>query len=107
MLSPASAIIKQFTEHFNTGDNDFFFVFLDTKDFNFVIHLQLSTLYTACSNSATSGNREYILDRHKERLVRITNRFRNVLVNSIHKFHDLVAPFTLPDLQELSEQNRG
>ena len=85
-------LIQQFVEHFDTGYNGLSGLFTNTNDFNFLVQVQCTTLYTAGSNSTTTGDGEYVLDRHKERLVGITLRIGDVLVNSVHKLHDLVAP---------------
>ena len=52
-----------------------------------------TTLNTACSNRTTACNSKYVFYRHKERLICITLRIRNIIVNSCHQFNNLVAPF--------------
>ena len=51
-----------------------------------------TTLYSTCCNSTTTCDCEYVLNWHQERFVSVTNRIRNILINSVHEFHDLVAP---------------
>src|SRR5699024_9812712 len=86
------SLVKQLTEHLDTSYNSLTSLFLDTNDLNFLVQMQNTTLYTACSNSTTSGNGEYVLNRHQERLIGCTLRVRNPAVNSVHQLHDLVAP---------------
>ena len=57
-------------------------------DLNFLAHLQLATLDTAGSNRTTAGDGEYVLNRHQERLVSLTVRSRDIVVNSIHQLVD-------------------
>ena len=85
--------VKNLTEHFNTGNNRFL-ILTKTKYLNFITNLNLSGFDTACSNSTTTGNREDILNRHKERFVNFTLGFLNPVVNSIHKFHNLILPLS-------------
>ena len=84
--------VKHLTEHFDTGYNRLLLLFLDTNDFNFVVQVKNTTLYSTGCNSTTTGNGEYVFYRHKERLISITLRIRNIGVYSVHKFHNLVAP---------------
>ena len=72
--------------------------------------MQNTTLYTAGSNGTTTGNGEYVLYRHQERLVRITLRIRNPGIYSIHQLKDLVAPLAgriFQSLQSGTLNNRG
>ena len=78
------SLIQELTEHLDTSYNCLTSLFTDTNDLNLVVELQSTTLYTACCNSTTACDCEYVLDRHKERLICVTNGIRNVAVNSIH-----------------------
>ena len=44
------------------------------------------------SNGTTTGDGEYVFDRHEEVFIFVTARKRNPSVNSVHKFHDLLNP---------------
>ena len=59
-----------------------------TNDFNCISHLNCTTLNSTCSNCTTTCDGEYVLNRHKEGLVSLTVRSRNVGVNSVHELVD-------------------
>ena len=84
--------VKELTEHLDTGNNGLANLLMDTDDLNFVVQVQSTTLYSTSSNSTTASNGEYVLYRHQERLICLTNRIWDVAVNSVHQFHNLVAP---------------
>ena len=48
--------------------------------------MRYTTFNTAGSNRSTTGDRKYVFDREKERLVVFTGRSRNILVDSVHEF---------------------
>ena len=85
--------VEQFAEHFNAGYNGGFLFFFHANDFNGVANLDGATLNTAGSYGATTGDGEYVFDRHQEGFVGCTFRQRNVAVNCIHQFHDLCFVF--------------
>src|SRR5690606_13291882 len=66
-------------------------------------NLDPTTLDTARRHRPTTRDREHVLHRHQERLVRITHRLRNVRVHRIHELGDLLPPLRLriPTLQRL------
>ena len=76
------SFVKQLTEHFDTCYNRFLCLFFNTNDFNIIGHMKCTTLYSTSSNRTTACNREYILNRHQERLICITLRVRNIVINS-------------------------
>ena len=88
------SLVKSLSEHLDTGADSLLCLFPDTNDLNFVIEMQRTSLYTACSNGTTTGDREDVLDRHDEGLVSISLGIRNILINCIHELHDLVTPLT-------------
>ena len=45
------SLVKQLTEHLDTGDNGLTNVLMDTDDLNFVVQVQSTTLYSTSSNS--------------------------------------------------------
>jgi len=97
--------IQQFTEHFDTSYNCFLNVFFNTQDFNFVVQMQNTTLYSTSSNSTTTSDCEYVLYRHQERFVSVTLRIRNVAVYSIHQFQDFVSPFAVRIFQSFQSRS--
>ena len=86
----SSSAVKHLTEHFDTSYNRLFRLILETNDFNRIVHLQFTTLNTARSNSTTASDREYVLDRHQERFIRVTSRSWNVLINSSHELTNVL-----------------
>ena len=86
--------VKKLTEHLDTCYNSLSCLFLDTNDFNFVVYMKNTTLYSTCSNRTTSSDREYVLYWHQEWLVCCTLWIWDVRIYCIHQFHDLVAPFS-------------
>lgn len=98
------SFVKKLTEHFHTCYNDFTCIFVDTNDFYFIRYMKCTTLYSTCSNSTTSCDREYVFDWHKERFVCVTFRIRNIAVNSIHKLHNLIAPFSVRIFQSFQSR---
>ena len=75
-------------EHFDTSNNSLGFLVFKTNDFNFIVEFELSTLNSTCSNSTTTGNCEYIFNRHKERLISFSVRSGDVTVNCFHEFNN-------------------
>ena len=86
--------VKKLSEHFDTGYNDFSLLFGQTYDFNFVTDFEYASFYSTGRYGTTSGDGEYVLNRHQERLVVVSFRFRNVAVYCFEQLHDLVAPRT-------------
>ena len=62
-------VLEDLVEHLGTGNGGLGDLVLQADDLNLVANLDAATLYTAGGNSAAAGNGEYVLDRHKERLV--------------------------------------
>ena len=58
---------------------------------------------------APTGDREHILDRHQERLVQITHRLRDELIDRVHQLHHLRRRrrITLQRLQRRHPHHRG
>ena len=76
--------VKALAEHFYTGNHAGFGVF-DTYDFNGVLNLNLSALYSAGSNGAAAGDGEHVFNRHKERLVYVARGSGYLGVYGVHK----------------------
>src|SRR5690606_35595070 len=83
----STTFVEQLTEHFNTGTSGLHGIF-DTHDFHFFTHLDDATLYTTGYYSTTARDREYVFDRHQERLINRTLRLRNVLIQSFNQLLD-------------------
>ena len=54
-----------------------------------IANLDGATLNTAGSYGATTGDGEYVFDRHQEWEISVTGRSRNVLIYCIHQLHDV------------------
>ena len=87
------SLIKKFTEHLDTSYNNFTSLLFDTNDLNFLRYVKNTSLNSTSCNCTTSCDGEYVLYRHYERFICVTLWVRNVLINSIHKLHDLVSPW--------------
>ena len=98
------SLVKQLTEHLNTCYNSLLGLLMDTNDLYFIRYVKSTTLYSTSSNGSTTCDGEYVLYRHQERLVNVTLRIRNVAVNSVHQFHDLVAPLAFRIFQSLQSR---
>ena len=74
---------------------------MDTKNLYSIVKVKCTSLYSTCSNCTTTCDCKYVLNRHKEWLICLSLRIRNVAVNSIHKCHDLITPLTVWILKSL------
>ena len=88
-------LIEELAEHLDTCYNGASWSVTETYELNRVIDVDCTGLDTTCNNGTTTGDGEDVLDRHKEWLLVLTNRLRDVLVNSVHEFHNLVFPYFL------------
>src|SRR5699024_749111 len=79
------SIVRKLTEHFYTSDICFVCFFSKSDDFNFITDFDLTTVNTACCNSTTASDCEYVLNRHHEWLVRVTLRSRDEVIYRLHK----------------------
>ena len=98
------SLIKQLTEHLDTSYNSLTSLLVNTNDLNLIVQFQSTTLNTAGSNSTTTCDGEYVLDRHQERLICSTYRIRNVGIYSVHELHDLVAPLAVRIFKSLQSR---
>jgi len=85
------ALIEELAEHLDAS-NDGETISAKAKELYLVTNLNDTGLDTASSNGATTGDREDILDRHKERLVKGARRQLNPVVASVHELHNLILP---------------
>ena len=82
---------KVLTEHLNTSDNRLL-VLTETEQLNLITYLTDTSFDTTCSNSTTTCDREYILNRHQEWLINLTLWLLNPSINSVHELHYRVNP---------------
>jgi hypothetical protein len=86
--------VEELAEHFHTG-NDRLAGVREADDFNFFANLDDTTLDTAGSNGATTGDREDVFDGHQERLVDFALRSGDFGVDGIHQVADAFDAFGL------------
>ena len=89
------ALVEQLAEHLDTRTGRSQGLLLKTYDLDGIAYVDDTGLDTARYNGTAAGDREHVLDRHQERLLVLTLRDRNILVNSVHQLHDLVLPCRL------------
>ena len=101
------AFVKNLTEHFNTGYNRFL-VGTQTQDLYLVANFYATGLDTTRSNSTTTSNREYVLNRHQERFINIARRQRNPSIYSVHELEYFLFPlgFAVQGTQSRTADNR-
>ena len=83
---------EEFTEHLNAGNYRGTRLIAETYELNGIVYVDGTSLDTTGNNGTTTGDREDILDRHKEGLINKTYREGNVLINCVHELHNLVFP---------------
>ncbi len=86
------SLIEELAEHLDTCNDSLLRLFTETYDLNLITYVDDTGLDTSSCYSTTTCDREDVLDWHKEWLLIVTWRKRNVLVNSCHKFHNLSLP---------------
>ncbi|CAB4791481.1 unannotated protein [freshwater metagenome] len=104
----STTLIKELAEHFNTSTRRLLRR-LNTNDFDFITSVHNALFHTTSHNRATTSDREHIFNRHKERLVSVTLRLRNELINSSHQLKNLSSRcrITLKGLQSRNLDNRN
>ena len=85
-------MIEELTEHLNAGYNALLALCTETDQLNLVTNFDNTGLDTTGSNCTTTGDREYVLNRHQERFVNGTYRQLDPVVASVHQLHDLLFP---------------
>src|SRR5207253_1901595 len=66
-----------------------------TDDFDFSHLLEHAALDTAGDNGASTGDREYVFDRHQERLVDVADGLGDVVVAGVHQLEDALLRFVV------------
>ena len=85
-------LIEELAEHLDTCYNGVLRSVAEAYELNRIVDVDGTGLDTTCNNGSTASDGEDVLDRHEERLLVLTNRLRDVLVNSVHELHYLVFP---------------
>ena len=78
------AVVHGLAEHLDAGSGRLLGL-LDADNLNGGVELELATLYTAGSNGTTTGDGHNVLDGHRERLLVVANRGRNVGIDLMHE----------------------
>ena len=82
------SVIEDLSEHLDTGNNSLCSFLGETDDLNFVGSSELTSFNSTCSNSTTTSDSEYVLNRHKEGEICLSVGSRDILINSIHELLD-------------------
>src|SRR5665647_343210 len=103
-----ASLVKQLTEHLDTGDDGLGRAVLDADDLDLGVDLEDAALDPAGDDRATTGDREDVLDGHKERLVDVALRLRNIGVDGVHELQNRLAPLgvALESLQRRGANDR-
>src|SRR5580692_1014626 len=83
--------VEELSEHLDAGHDRLFGLLFETDDFDFFSNLYLTALHATGSDRAAPGNREDVLNGHQERLIELTLRLRNVVVDGVHELEDLIG----------------
>ena len=97
------ALIEQLTEHLHTRTRRLLRL-TQTNDLDLITSVHNPLLHLPGDNSATTRDREHILDRHQERLVQLTHRSRNRRISSSHQLHHLLLRISIT-LQRLQRRH--
>ena len=89
------ALVEQLAEHLDTGAGRRQRLLLQTDDLDGIAHVDDTGFDTARYDGTAAGDREHVLDRHQERLLVLTLRDGDILVDSVHELHDLLFPLSL------------
>src|SRR5690554_1092328 len=106
-----TTFVQQLAEHLNASTSGLGGI-TDTNDFHFVTNADDTTLYTTGNYSTTARDREYVFDRHQERLVNRTLRLRDVVIQSLYQLLNsgsthLVVVTTFQSHQRRTGDDRG
>src|SRR5919106_252217 len=82
-------LVEHLAEHLDTGDHGLRGLRMDTDDLDLVAELQYALFHAAGYDRPSTGDREDVLYRHQERLVRVPLRLGDVLVDRLHELEDL------------------
>src|SRR5690554_2696845 len=77
------SLIQQLPEHFYSGYYCLF-GFLDSYDFYLITWTEYTSFNLTCGNCSTTGDAEYVLNWHQERLVGVSFWFWYIFVYCIH-----------------------
>src|SRR5215210_3508845 len=84
--------VEGLVEHLEPRDDGLLDRVLDPDDLDLFAGIDLALLDPAGDDRAAARDREHVLDRHQERLVRVARRLRDVGVDGLHELEDLGRP---------------
>src|SRR5690606_1788291 len=87
-----ASLVEDLAEHLDRGHDGLLRLFADTDDLDFLVDLEHAALDATGHHGAATGDREDVLDGHQERLVDLTLRLGDRLVDGVHQLHDLLGP---------------
>ena len=87
-------LVKSLVEGFDTSHHRLLSV-AKTNDFNFIVELNDTLLDTTGSNSTTAFDREDILDRHQEWLIKVVLWDVKVFIHRSDELHDSIFTFLI------------
>src|SRR5690606_8898076 len=86
-----TTLVQELAEHLNARDGRLL-LRIEPDQLNFLANLDDPPLDAARRYRTTTRDREHVLDRHQERLLRLARRLGNVAVESLHQLADLLTP---------------
>src|SRR5690606_1122764 len=87
-------LVELLVEHLDTSDRGLLRR-ADADDLDLGVDGEGATLGAAGDDRSTTGDGEDVLDGHEERLVTVTLRVRNAVVDSLHELEDRVDPLLI------------
>src|SRR5262245_6134004 len=97
-------VVERLAEHLDRRDLGLERLLLDAHDLDVLVRKENAALRATGDDRATTGDREDVLDRHEERLVDLTLRLRDLLVDRGHELHERVGPLGVA-LERLERRN--
>ena len=85
-----TTLVQKLPEHLHSSRHRLARLFY-TDNLHIFPYLDYTPLNPTGGNSTTTGNREYILHRHQERLVNVTLRDWNITVQRFHQLFDTLC----------------
>src|SRR5450830_1351187 len=85
-------VVEQLAEHLDAGDRGLDRLLLDADDLHLLVHLELAALDATGDDGATTSDREDVLDRHEKRLVDVTDRVGDAVVDGLEELIDRLDP---------------
>src|SRR5690606_27538764 len=82
----AFTVVEEFPEHFHTGYCAFHVLSAHSNDVHGIAGVDLATLNTTGGNRTTSGDGEYVFNRHQEGKIGQPRRNRNEFIHLSHQF---------------------